>query len=343
MRRITRSIGDSKIKSNSQLINRAEIKRVLISRPNHRLGNLLLITPLVQEVSNTFPNCKIDLFIKGNLGSIVFKNYKNSDKIIILPKKHFKQLFQYIEGWLNIKKREYDLVINVVEGSSSGRISTKLANSRNKFFGGNEENDDLGHTDYLHIAKSPVYNFRNYLSQLNFPVNNDKIPPLQLKLSASELSKGKKLLQNFVKNGKKTICLFTYATGDKCYSQDWWSRFYERLKTEFKNFNFVEVLPFENISQIQFKEPAFYSKNIREIGAFIANTDIFIGADSGIMHLASSTGIPVIGLFSVTSMEGYGPYGPQSMGINTNHTSVDEIIKGAKKILNKNEIEIFST
>jgi ADP-heptose:LPS heptosyltransferase len=36
----------------------------------------------------------------------------------------------------------------------------------------------------------------------------------------------------------------------------------------------------------------FYSKDIREIGAVIANTEIFIGADSGIMHLASASLTP---------------------------------------------------
>jgi ADP-heptose:LPS heptosyltransferase len=69
----------------------AIIKTVLISRPNHRLGQLL-ITPLVQEVTDTFPNCKIDLFVKGNIAAIIFENYENIDSIIKLPKKHFNDL-----------------------------------------------------------------------------------------------------------------------------------------------------------------------------------------------------------------------------------------------------------
>ena len=65
MKGLTKNIGQSysapKIDTNSKI----EIKKVLISRPNHRLGNQLLSTPLVQEITNTFPDCKIDLFVRA--------------------------------------------------------------------------------------------------------------------------------------------------------------------------------------------------------------------------------------------------------------------------------------
>ena len=62
---------------NIDLTKIVEIKRVLICRPNQRLGNLLLVTPLVQEITETFPHYKIDLFEKGTLAPKVFKNYGN--------------------------------------------------------------------------------------------------------------------------------------------------------------------------------------------------------------------------------------------------------------------------
>lgn len=61
--------------------------KILIVRPNHRLGNLLLITPLIKEIENTFSNPSIDLFVKGNLTEIIFKNYNAVNKHIKLPKK----------------------------------------------------------------------------------------------------------------------------------------------------------------------------------------------------------------------------------------------------------------
>src|SRR5680860_1107382 len=100
MHRMTKNITGSTMDQNLQMINKDAIKSVLICRPNHRLGNQLLITPLVQEVTDTFPNCKIDLFVKGNVAPIIFENYENIDSIIKLPKKHFNDLLPYIKGCL---------------------------------------------------------------------------------------------------------------------------------------------------------------------------------------------------------------------------------------------------
>ena len=58
-------------------IERAKVKRILITRPNGRLGNLLLITPLLQEIEAIFPDAKIDLFVKGGMASSLFRNYHN--------------------------------------------------------------------------------------------------------------------------------------------------------------------------------------------------------------------------------------------------------------------------
>ena len=330
MQGLTKNIGKkSKINNNSGKL--PEVKRILISRPNARLGNLLLITPLLQDVSTMFPDCKIDLLVKGSLAPILFENYKNVDKIIELPKKPFKSLGKYIASWISIRQKKYDLVINVTKTSSSGRLSTQFSNSTFKFFG-NDDNQ-ISHKDQLHIAKYPVYNFRKFLTQLGFPPNENPIPSLDLKLSESEISQGKIALQEITKNNKKTICIFTYATGDKCYSEDWWETFYNALKEKYSDYNIVEVLPIENISRINFQAPTFYSKDVREIGTLIANANLFIGADSGIMHLASSVHTPTVGLFSITNPEVYEPYNNSSVGIKTCNCCMEDFMKVAAGVM----------
>src|SRR3970040_2115463 len=154
---------------NLQMIDKDAIKTVLICRPNHRLGNQLLITPLVQEVTDTFTNCKIDLFVKGNVAPIIFENYENVDHIIKLPKKHFNDVLPYAKGWLDLKKKHYDLVINVDKNSSSGRLSTKFAKSDYKLFGDEETDFELKYPDHNHIAKYPVYSLSSYLSKRGIP------------------------------------------------------------------------------------------------------------------------------------------------------------------------------
>lgn len=333
MHSLTKNIGNSHFNQNIDHNSKIKVKRVLICRPNARLGNLLLLTPLLQEVSSTFPQCKIDLFVKGNLAPILFKNYKNVDHIIHLPGKPFKHLIKYIKAWTALRRHNYDIVINVSKNSSSGKLSAQFANSKYKFSGDFNEDIKLKYDDYEHIAKYPVYNFRNYLDQMGLSKNEQSIPLMNLKLSFFEIANGKKLLKKIVNNEKKTICLFTYATGNKCYSESWWEDVYQRLLVEFPNYNIIEVLPKENISQIGFKAPTYYSKNLRKIGALIANTELFIGADSGMMHLASAVLTPTVGLFSITDENIYQPYNNNSIAINTNDTDIESWIDKISKIL----------
>lgn len=336
---LTSSISDSKKFENHKRIDPNQIKRILISRPNHRLGNQLLITPIVEEVSFYFPNAKIDLFVKGGVANVIFENYPQINNIIQLPKKHFKELGSYISCWFKLRFTRYDLAINVEKGSSSGRLSVKLCNAKLKFFGDVIKPSVLieQFPEAVHNAKYPVYVFQNYLRIIKIPIIKETVFPLDLKLTKREIEQGKMDLYDLkIDKSKPTIALFTYATGSKCYSQNWWSGFLERLQNEFSStYNFIEVLPVENISQIKFSLPTYYSKNIRAIGGLIANTSLFIGADSGMMHLASASKTPTIGLFSVTNSKKYRPYANGSVSINTNKKSFIEMISIIKSALQK--------
>ena len=163
------------------------------------------------------------------------------------------------------------------------------------------------------------------MKKLGYTPETDKFPFMDLKLSPQELSAGNQLLKELGADGSKTIALFTYAKGAKCYSEAWWSDFYERLQKELPGYQFVEVLPVENISHLSFRLPSFYSKDVREFGSFIANTALFIGADSGITHLASAVGTPTIALFSVTKEIKYRPYHNNSTSLNTRRMEENEL------------------
>lgn len=325
MQKMTRNVGTS-YAHNPTAINANEIKHILISRPNHRLGNLLLMTPLVQEISALFPNATIDLFIKGGLGTAVFKTYPNLH-LIQLPKKPFRNPADYINGWLRTRQTRYDFAINVINGSSSGRLSVQFSNAKRKFFGDDTDGLSSKYPDYQHMAKQPVYYFRHCLVKMGLTVNEIPVPTLNLKLTPTEISEGKTKLRAVTGNHKRVICLFTNATGDKCYSAEWWTDFYERIQKEFPEFNIIELLPVENTSRIDFKAPTYSNKDIREVGSVLANVDLFIGADSGVMHLAGAVNAPTLGFFSVTDEKSYEPYNGKSVGLNTNHTTTEDYIR----------------
>lgn len=297
------------------------IKKILVCRPNHRLENLLLLSPLVQELESTFPNSEIDLLVNQSCAMQLYQNYDNVNRVIELPQKPFKNLIRYIKTYLRLRSKKYDLAINAVMESCSGRVFTSISNAIFKFVG-----DRGADNKERHIAKQVIYSLREFLPTIGVTAN-DVIPAsLDLRLANDELINGGSLVYDIVQNAQPTICLYTHTINTVCYTERWWLNLYKHIQKAFPEVNILEILPKENSSNIDFRAPALYSNNVRELAAMIANTDVFIGTDSGVMHLASSSLTPTIGLFSVTDTEKYKPYNVGSVGVNINEMEIDDLI-----------------
>lgn len=320
--------GGFKNKIGKPTSNNDDVKKILICRPNHRLGNLLLLSPLVQELESTFPNSEIDLLVNQSCAIQLYQNYDRVNQVIEFPQKPFKNLIKYIRTFVRFRSKQYDMAINAVRESSSGRLFTSISNAKFKFVGDRDTDKKE-----IHIAKQVIYSLREFLSKIGVEAN-DTIPAcLDLRLANHELLHGGSLVYDVVENAKPTICLFTHTTDTKCCTERWWLNLYELLRKAFPDVNIIEVLPKENVSKLSFKAPALYSNDVRELAAMIANTDVFIGADSGVMHLASSSLTPTVGLFSGTDTEKYRPYNEGSFAVRINEVEIDELIIVVKSAL----------
>lgn len=315
------------------ITNNAKIKYILICRPNSRLGNLLLITPLLLEIENTFPGAKIDLIIKGSLAKPLFKKYQSLETVYELPNRPFKNPVNYLKSTYAVLRKKYDLVINASVDSSSGKIITQNSKADYKTFGAPQLVYWGDEGSFCHAAQKPILAIR----EMTGSRRKSKIPNLDLKLTHQELETGKNILRSICNNGKKNICIFTYATGEKMHSKLWWNKLYLEMKINLADFNIIEVLPLEKVSQVEFKAPTYFSNKLRELGAVIAASDAFIGADSGITHLASSVKTPTIGLFNVTDENMYGPYHEFSCSMNTNKYDQLDVLSRLKTLLNATE------
>jgi ADP-heptose:LPS heptosyltransferase len=321
MHNLTKQIGSDLHKERLEGIDVSKILRVLIVRPNHRLGNILLTTPLVNEIATRFPNATIDIITRGQLSPVVFQNYHEVKNFILLPRKPFKSILKYVLVWIKMPFKKYDLIINIVKCSSSGKLLTKITPATYKIY--EYEEMEKTKTETIHHAKEAIIALRSALYPEDSLQILKEIPSLDLKLSKQELQNGKEKLNSLKGKKEKTIALFTFATGDKCYSKLWWSKFYSNLLSEFYDCNILEILPAENVSQIDFKATSFYSKDIREIASVMACCDIFVGADSGIMHLASSSGVPTIGLFHGRIAQ-FRPYGNGSAALDISESIMED-------------------
>ena len=302
------------------------VYRILVCRPNHRLGNMLLLTPLIAELERTFKGAEIDILSEGQIAAEVFSTFFSVKNIYCLPRRGFKHPFAFLSLLLRIRKTSYDLIIDPCLGSNFSRAMTKFLHGRYKLgFDDRVGGSALTHAvprsvAMRHMGKRAI-NLVRWIDRRTVE-DGDEFPSMDIRLTANEHEQGKQMLDGILSNPdysttRPLVGIFVNATGAKRYPQTWWREFIAALVHRFPHASIVEFVPMHGKSMLDSAWPAYYSSDIRRMGAVMAAVDLLISADCGVMHLAVASGVPTVGLFCVTDAAVYEPYGQQSGALQT--------------------------
>lgn len=300
------------------------IHRVLVCRHNHRLGNTLLIGPLIAEIEHLYPGAEIDILVSGNIGRTLYADWFPVHNIVCLPRHIARNLPRTFHLLRQVRRTRYDLAIDACPGSQSGRLFLALANARYKVgFPAIEAEHSSSIVGQFplpapkHLAQRGVFLLRSVYAGSA----RKGYPPLDIRLTAEERRLGGLALQGLLARQplapRCVVGIFLAATGAKCYGERWWTQLLDALRALRPNLVLVEVLADDGRSRLDSLLPTFYSRDVRKIAAVISHLDGFISADCGIMHLAVAAGIPTAGLFSITDSAKYAPYGSGGGAIDT--------------------------
>ena len=307
------------------------IHRVLICRPNHRLGNAVLISPLLAEVEALYPGAEIDLVSGGEAARMLFANRFQVRQVFCLPRKIARHVWQTIALLLQLRRDPYDLAIDACPGSQSGRLLLGVVRARFKLgFPDPQANpDSLWHSLSWpdHLAHRSVFLLRTaYAEKVDRPCEM-----LNLRLADDERQQAGKALGAVLGGmqqpaaGRPVVGIFANATGAKRYGGTWWKEFVDALLVSQPNVLIVDVVAEHGQTQLGGEFASYYTRDLRRLASMIANMDGFISADCGVMHLAVASGTPTIGLFSVTSSSKYRPYGRSNTAIDTGSMSAAQV------------------
>lgn len=313
------------------------IHRILVCRPNHRLGNLLLLTPLLDEIARLLPDARVDIVAAGNDARRVFGTFGNVDTVHMLSRRVVRHPLGTIRTVLRIRRTRYDLAIDPCEASQSSRLLLRAARARHALgvlqqdlFPDHHSKDPLQRMP-RHMAQLPVWLLRRALAPESHE-DASACPPLSLRLSNAELALAHATLARLLGDAalqghRPVIGLFADATGQKKYPRAWWKRYIAVLTTACPACVLVEILPPDGRPRLALQLPTFAASDPRAVAALIACMRAFVCADCGVMHLASASGTPTLGLFSITEIARYRPYGHGSIAINTSSKTADDVAR----------------
>jgi len=330
-----------KTKETKSVINREEIKTILIIRPNYRIGNLIFLTPLINAIGKNMPDVKIDMIVGMKIAGKVLEPMPNINKVIDIPRSlllHPLELYKFIK---EARQTRYDLAINIVSGSISSQIVAILCNAKYKASTISEQNiTPLTHTvEFKGAYKHSGLESLEFLKLFNLPLPQDNLF-LDIKLTQSEIQTAqdelKNLLQiNHLSQESKTIALFRNARYDKKIADEWWQEWQEALFLHDNSLVIIDILSPDILTKLNSRCLDYSNKNLRALSAFFKACSIYVSADTGPLHLASASGANVFALFNKTDVTVYGTLGEKNRTIDINQMSPKEVAQATYTYLQR--------
>ena len=288
----------SKTFASFSAIHKESIHRILVVKIDE-IGDMVLASPIFEKLHSEFPNAQIDLLCKPAAKSLLVHN----------PFLH--RIFTNIKEWntaydLHIELRgTYPSLFKAFWHRPKYRVDRGTVRYKNKKQGGFLTDIDTN----CRIVESLFENPK-------------EMPPIKIYSTSEEQLK----VENYITHNNLSNFVLVHATANKALKEWRQERFAEICK--YYNLEYGLQVVFlgaqnerERIAEIQ-KTLDFQTYNIAgeftltEFYEVCKKAKLYLGNDSGPMHIANAAGLPLIGLF------GPGPaliFYPQGSKVKIHH------------------------
>nr|UXE44184.1 hypothetical protein Hi04_10k_c1198_00006 [uncultured bacterium] len=305
------------------------ISSVLICRVNARMGNALFLTPLIHQLHVLLPHASIDIACAYPQAPDLLGHLPAVREVILFPYKGVHLVWRYLAALARVRGRRYDLVIDPMPNSTSSRIVLSLCRARLRLgFDSEHQWASLTHgvPESLvprHRALQPVFLLQQALGVTHEPAR------LQLSIGCDprEQAEARTLLRRALELRGHDPCraqpvgFFAQATGAKMLAREFWLKFWTSFLELAPEAVPVEFLPTPDATPVDPSYAALHVPRPRRLAAAMGQMCMFISADTGPMHLASSTAAPTVALFRASAPAFYGPLKPSDLALDATRHS----------------------
>ncbi len=308
-----------------------QIKNVIIVRIDERIGNLVLILPVV----NSFIKNRVSVTVMaaGKFADII--RTKKGVKVIEFNKKKFFNPLYILKFIFTIRKHRYDLLFdasNPNDMSTLTFLTIAIINAKVKF-GFDRKNS----SSVLNLTVKPPKREIHILEYYRILFNTLGIKFYsELKLNLDDKIKNRH--KSLLKRKKRLIAVHPGGRGPKQWDITKLLELLQNIKN--KKFEFLIIIgPNEKENRLFFEKVGYNvvePKDVIDLASYLSLCDIFIGNDSGPMHLAASLGLKIVAIFRDSAKINFRPVAKKYEIISAydvNTISVKRVYKAFQKII----------
>lgn len=271
-------------------------------------GDVLIRTPVINALKELYPNAKITAICDANTKNVLINNPLVNDFITFdrNNKSKIKKNLGKIQGFWNVRKAKFDLLIDLYNGGSSPFV-VYISNARYRL--GYEHQKDKKvynlRSDYIPYSTSKIDSFNHQSMSILRPLS-DKVFSLRPIFKISE-----KVLQNAPVYEKSYILNLGAGSVDKLLENE---KLIELVKYIYDKYGYTPgivlnpgqeylqedfIKDFLEPSAIKYKK--LEAMSIEELAVLIKNSSFIITPDTGIMHLSFALDAFVYTVFTYTN------------------------------------------
>jgi len=291
------------------------------------IGDVLLVTPLLSNIKKQLPNSILDVALNKGTEDILSCN-DNVDNLIIYDRNNIKsksilkKIIREFRFILNIRRGNYDVVIDLDKGDRGGIIA-KYSGAEVKIGNKGIKSKFLSnvYTNFLpdHRRRHTVEVNLDPLRILNIPIVNKKVFScfdIADKLIVEEyLGNIKRFIHihPFSRVANKEIDLVTLSKIIDFCEVDLCTKIVVTSSNDKREINSVNKI----ISLCESNPINFGGKlSLKQVSALSSMSKVFIGVDTAVMHIAAAHNTPVLAFFGPTTPDIWGPW----------NNSMDEVV-----------------
>jgi heptosyltransferase-2 len=294
---------------------RSEVKRILVFQTGG-IGDILRIFPLIEILRSEFPYVKISTLTE--YPPEIFKLMENRNYIDESIRFNFKMNFLKKMAFLfELQKSNYDLVINPARGSGMFECSIITFLIGRKWRVGFIK-DGIGslYTNKIDFRDNESILKQNIDLLRSIGINgNSKDPTIKIEIPIEDLLFAQELIKE-AKDKNRIIVAVSPTVSNHPELVEWPVGNYVELSRSLidnKNASIILLGSEKECEMSSYFEKKLgekiYFKNL--VGktdlfkacALIKSCDLFVGNDSGLLHIANALNVPSIGIFGPTSPE----------------------------------------
>jgi hypothetical protein len=271
------------------------IRSVLVCRINGRMGNTLFLTPLIRHLHLVLPEATIDIAVANARAPELLGDMPGVRQVIVFPHKTDRMARRFLSALRRVRATRYDLAIDPVPESNSGRVVMTLCRARRRLgFVTRFQWAPLTHAvpppiTVMHQAAHPVFLIDRAIGREYAP----QTVRLWLPLQDDELRAGRQIVAHAIGASdpsatRQVFGYFAHAAGYKMLGAQWWLEFWNAFTALEPQAIPVECLPTAQQSRTVERFSAFHVPSPRGLSAAIASMRMFISTDTGPMHLSIS-------------------------------------------------------